>query len=107
MAHEKRCDNCCFSTFATGTGRAALICRQKKGSVGTWNIRPLLHQCPNFYPSRASRAQNRAPRLIPLTRGQFAIVDAEGSPMANSLFLQVIASEAKTSAAISTQNMKS
>jgi hypothetical protein len=87
MAHEKihrmgepRCDNCCFSTFATGPGRAALICRQKKGSEGIWHVRPLLHQCPNFHPSRAANAQNHAPRLIPLTRGQFAIVDAEDYP---------------------------
>jgi hypothetical protein len=80
MPHQKRCDNCCFSTFAAGTGRPALICRQKKGSEGCWNIRPLLHQCPNFYPSRAANAQNRDPRLIPLTRGQFAIVDAEDYP---------------------------
>jgi len=80
MAHEKRCDKCCFSTFATGAGRAALICRQKKGSEGKWNIRSLLDQCPNFYPSRVSGAQNHRPRLIPLTRGQFAVVDAEDYP---------------------------
>jgi len=80
MAHEKRCDNCCFSTFATSAGRAALICRQKKGSEGSWSIHLPLDQCPNFYPSRASSARNDAPRLIPLTRGQFAIVDAEDYP---------------------------
>lgn len=78
MSHERRCDNCCFSTFATSAGRAALICRQKKGSEGKWNIRLPRDQCPNFYPSRAaSSPQNHRPRLIPLTRGQFAIVDAE------------------------------
>jgi hypothetical protein len=105
MAHEKiprkakpRCDNCCFSTFAIGTGRAVLICRQKKGSVGNWYICSPLDHCPNFYPSRfalryanpaepaspakheASSPQNQTPRLIPLTRGQFAIVDAEDYP---------------------------
>lgn len=80
MAPEKRCDNCCFSTFAAGTGRAALICRQKKGSEGHWNIRQPLQKCANFYPSRAASAQNNAPRVIPLTRGQFAIVDAEDYP---------------------------
>jgi len=87
MAHEKirriaksRCDNCCFSTFAIGTGRPALICRQKKGSEGCWNICSPLDRCPNFYPSRAASAENNAPRLIPLTRGLFAIVDAEDYP---------------------------
>ena len=75
-----RCDNCCFSTYATGTGRAALICRQKKGSEGRWNIRPLRGNCANFYPSRVAGRKSRSPRRIPLTRGLFAIVDAEDYP---------------------------
>lgn len=77
---EPRCDNCCFSTYAAGPARPVLICRQKKGSEGTWIIRPLLHHCPNFYPSHAATAKKDEPRLIPLTRGQFAIVDAEDYP---------------------------
>ena len=89
MAREKipkkmakpRCDNCCFSTFATGSGRAALICRQKKGSEGNWNICQPLQKCPNFYPSRVSNAQNHYPRVIPLTRGKFTSVDAEDYPL--------------------------
>ena len=81
MSHQKRCDNCCFSTFATSTGRAVLICRQKKGSEGTWKVRSLFEKCPNFHPSRAANAQNRTPRLIPLTKGKFAIVDAEDYPV--------------------------
>ena len=77
MAHKKRCDNCCFSTYATGSGRAVLICPQKTGSVGRWTIRPLLQKCENFYPSCFANPRNEKPRLIPLTRGQFVIVDAE------------------------------
>jgi len=77
MAHEKRCDNCCFSTYATGSGRAVLICRQKTGSVGRWSIRPLLQKCENFYPSCYANPRNERPRIIPLTRGKFAVVDAE------------------------------
>jgi len=77
---KPRCDNCCFSTFATGPGRAALICRQKKGSEGYWNICQPLQKCPNFYPSRVSNAQNHCPRVIPLTQGKFTVVDAEDYP---------------------------
>jgi len=77
---KPRCDNCCFSTYATSSGRAALICRQKKGSEGRWNIRSLRDRCANFYPSRLASPTYRAPRRIPLTRGLFAIVDAEDYP---------------------------
>lgn len=80
MPIEKRCDNCTFSTFATGPGRPILICRQKKGAEGRWKTRPLMQKCPNFHPSRAANPDNSAPRLIPLTRGQFAIVDAKDYP---------------------------
>jgi hypothetical protein len=74
---KPRCDNCCFSTYAASSGRASLICRQKKGSEGRWSIRSLLDRCENFYPSRAADINNKKPRLIPLTRGKFAIVDAD------------------------------
>jgi hypothetical protein len=77
---KPRCDNCCFSTFAAGSGRAALICRQKKGSEGRWTIRSPLDRCASFYPSRAADARSGSPRLIPLTRGKFAVVDAEDYP---------------------------
>ncbi len=80
MPIEKKCSNCCFSTYATGPGRPVLICRQKAGSEGRWKICSQLQKCPNFYPSRASNPKRHAPRLIPLTRGQFAIVDAEDYP---------------------------
>lgn len=80
MDPEKRCDNCVFSTFATGPARATLICRSKKGCEGRWIVRRLGQSCPNFYPSRAAAPDNRAPRRIPLTMGRFAIVDAEDYP---------------------------
>jgi len=77
MTSVKRCDNCCFSTYATGAGRAVLICRQKQGAVGRWSVLPLWQKCENFYPSRSANPDNDRPRIIPLTRGQFTVVDAE------------------------------
>jgi hypothetical protein len=77
MKLQKRCDNCTFSTYATGPGRPALICRQQKGNEGRWKTNPLLHKCENFHPSRAANPEYFEPRRIPLTRGKFAIVDAK------------------------------
>ena len=76
MTTRESCDNCFFSIYAAGPGRAALICRQKKGDEGRWTVRPLRGKCPSFYPSTAARPASRLPRAIPLTRGLFAIVDA-------------------------------
>lgn len=80
MPHENRCHNCCFSTFALGPRRAVLICRSLKGSEGRWAVRRLDGVCPNFYPSRAASPNSRTPRCIPLTRGRFALVDADDYP---------------------------
>ena len=80
MPIEQGCNNCCFSTYAIGPGRPALICRQKAGSEGRWKICSPLRKCLNFYPSRASNPKRHAPHLIPLTRGQFAIVNADDYP---------------------------
>jgi len=45
--------------------------------LGGQTIRPLLQKCENFYPSCFANPRNDKPRVIPLTRGKFAIVDAE------------------------------
>lgn len=80
MQKQRRCDNCTFSIFARGSGRPTLICRQEKGHEGIWQTRRLLEKCDNFHPSRAAKAHSSAPRLIPLTRGKFAVVDAQDYP---------------------------
>jgi len=80
MDPKKRCDNCIFSTFAVGSARAVLICRSKKGAEGRWGVRGLGQACANFYPSRAAGPGNGEARRIPLTRGRFAVVDAEDYP---------------------------
>ena len=77
MQTAKRCDNCIFSTFALGRDRPTLICRQEKGNEGRWKTHGLREKCDNFHPSRTAKAKGSDPRRIPLTRGKFAIVDAE------------------------------
>lgn len=112
------CDNCIFSIFATGKDRAVLICQQKTRHVGRWNLRGLKQNCQNFYPSTAYRlrvealsvsagsAQPPSPRRIPLTRGQFAIVDSEDYPQL-SKFIWFAESAHNTYYAVRKQNGKS
>ena len=106
MQLQKRCDNCTFSTYATGPGRATLICRQQKGCEGRWKAHRLLHKCENFHPSRAADPENSAPRLIPLTKGKFAIVDAEDYPEL-SKYTWFAEGTGKTYYAVRKQNGKS
>ena len=72
----KRCDNCFFSIWIMGSNRPMLGCRQRPGHVGRYRIVQLEQSCPNFYPSGDFKASSEAVRRIPLTHGQFALVDA-------------------------------
>jgi hypothetical protein len=83
-----RCDNCFFSIWTISPNRPALICMQKASRVGKWHVVLLEQSCPNFYPSSTYRSSCRSSsedgkqgsktaRRIPLTKGKFAIVDAE------------------------------
>jgi hypothetical protein len=71
-----------------GGNRPILGCRQRVNFVGRWRIVQLEHSCPNFCPSGIFRWPRRssnedgkedptATRRIPLTCGQFALVDPE------------------------------
>ena len=60
-----------------GAGRAVLGCRQKRNFVGRYRIVELNEKCGNFYPSSTFKAGAEAERRIPLTRGKFAVVDAD------------------------------
>jgi hypothetical protein len=57
--------------------RPMLSCKQKAGLVGRWRIVHFDDRCANFYPSGIFKQGTKAVRRIPLTRGKFAIVDAE------------------------------
>lgn len=106
MGTDRRCDNCIFSTFASGRGRATLICRQEKGHEGRWKAHGLLEKCENFHPSRAASADSSRPRLIPLTRGKFAVVDAEDYPEL-SKFIWFAAESRRTCYAVRWQDRES
>ena len=83
-----RCDNCFFSIWMMGGSRPILGCKQRVSFVGRWRIVQLEQSCPNFCPGGFFRSPERssnedgqpgpaAVRRIPLTCGQFALVDAE------------------------------
>jgi len=79
MENVKRCDNCVFSVWVIGIDRPILSCMQQAGFVGKRRSHRLSDECNNFYPttdSKLSLTIPRPPRPIPLTRGKFALVDA-------------------------------
>ncbi len=73
----RRCDNCFFSVWMIVPNRPVLMCMQKVNFVGRWRGVHIDGKCPNFYPSSTFKAGSEATRRIPLTRGKFALVDAE------------------------------
>ncbi len=72
-----RCDNCFFSIWMMSSNRPMLGCKQRAGHIGRWRIVQLEQSCTNFYPSGTFKAGSEATRRIPLTKGKFALVDAE------------------------------
>jgi len=57
--------------------RPMLGCKQKSRLPGRWQIVHLDDSCSDFYPSSTFKAGCKAARLIPLTKGKFAIVDSD------------------------------
>jgi hypothetical protein len=77
IENHKRCDNCSFSRWIVGVDRPVLVCKERKGYVGSCRSLYLDSSCTNFYPSSTFKAGSKAERRIPLTQGKFAIVDAD------------------------------
>ena len=77
IVNKIRCDNCRFSAWIVGVDRPVLVCKERKGYVGWYRSVYLDSSCVNFYPSETCKAGSRAERRIPLTRGKFALVDAD------------------------------
>ncbi len=77
IENKTRCDNCFFSTWIVGVDRPVLVCKKRKGYVGWYRSLYLDSSCANFYPTTNLKLGREAVRRIPLTRGKFALVDAE------------------------------
>jgi hypothetical protein len=72
-----RCDNCFFSVWLMTPNRPLLMCMQKPSMPGRWQGVLLEQSCSNFYPSGIYKLGKNAVRRIPLTRGKFALIDAD------------------------------
>lgn len=77
----KTCQNCCNAKEATASSRTLLICDHKKGCEGKLYVVAHNETCGNFKAAQTPPlADTNGARLIPLTQGEFAIVDAEDYP---------------------------
>ena len=78
----KTCQNCCRAKEATASNRTILICSHKQGCEGKFFVVGPEDGCGNFQHRNSGREtppppQSDGAKLIPLTQGKFAIVDAE------------------------------
>ncbi len=69
------CADCCFSRYLSSRNRSVLMCRQHTGHVGRWTECLVDAGCDNYYRFKSRKVP--AYRLIPLTKGKFAVIDAE------------------------------
>jgi len=80
----KTCQYCCHAAEATGSNGAILICSHKEGAAEKFFVISAKESCGNFKPGqKILRGRKPAPserngaKVIPLTQGKFAIVDAD------------------------------
>ena len=74
----KTCQYCCYAKEATASSRTILICDHKKGWQGKFFVVAPNEACGNFKAAQTPPLPDtNGARLIPLTQGKFAIVDAE------------------------------
>jgi hypothetical protein len=79
------CKNCKNLKPLTGANEGTFICENKATSEGTWCVVDPAGVCPNFddpghSPAALAAALAEGAKLIPLSRGKVAIVDAEDYP---------------------------
>lgn len=79
----KLCENCCRAVQALGLSRPILICNKKSGCNGKFFVVWQKDTCKNFKAKKnlpdpePPVAEGDNVRFIPLTKGKFAIVDAD------------------------------
>jgi hypothetical protein len=79
----EQCENCRCAIYAFGLSRPVLICYNKAGREGTFFVISPNENCTNFKPKGhlagliLPTLESDGAKLIPLTQGKFAIVDAE------------------------------
>jgi len=77
----KTCQYCCHTKQASAESRTILICDHKQAPQAKLFVVAPDDTCPNFEPAQAAPLPDSdGVRLIPLTQGKFAIVDAEDYP---------------------------
>jgi len=79
----EQCENCRCAIYAFGLSRPVLICYNKAGREGSFFVISPKENCKNFKPKEhlagliLPTLESDGAKLIPLTQGKFAIVDAE------------------------------
>lgn len=78
MEESKTCRNCEFSHVAYGPPRPILICDHSQDFPDQWYVTEPDRTCKNFQKNNFTKKVDDLPaRLIPLTQGKYAIVDAQ------------------------------
>ncbi len=96
------CEDCEHSVPAGSASQPTLICKHKAGAELPWQVVEPDESCPNFEQSREivpldiAEALAEGAKLLPLTQGKFAIVDAADFDRLNKYKWHII----KTSRAI-------
>ncbi|MBN1125781.1 MAG: HNH endonuclease [Sedimentisphaerales bacterium] len=81
---ERKCLTCLHSEWAVAQPRQVLICKHKPDGGGIWHVRHPEEKCAAYTHDperiRPFPDRTRPVRQIPLTRGYFAMVDAQDYP---------------------------
>jgi hypothetical protein len=74
---SRTCQNCYHAIEAIAVSRTILICNSKFGCEAKFFVLDPKDTCGNFKPTNEPPSPDDGSKLIPLTQGKFAIVDAD------------------------------